>query len=164
MGSGKTSVGHAVADRLGWRFIDFDDEIVAEAGASIPEIFAHHGEPHFREVEARVARRLLREKSVVLGSGGGWGAVRGRLLEVPEGTVSFWLKVSPEKAVERTAGEPGARPLLAGPDPLEKATRLLAEREPSYGEAQWTVDTEHSAVEDVASRILEILKRESSKS
>ncbi|MGD2045475.1 MAG: shikimate kinase [Gemmatimonadota bacterium] len=161
MGSGKSSVGRAVAERLGWRFVDFDDEIVAEAGTSIPDIFRGKGEPHFRELENRVARRLLAEKGVVLGSGGGWGAVPGRMSsEVPEGTASFWLRVSAPTAVKRAAGEPGARPLLAGPDPLEEASRLLSERERFYAEAQWTVDTEHCTVEDVAARILEILKRE----
>lgn len=160
MGSGKTSVGRAVADRLGWRFIDFDDEIVSDAGASIPEIFGRHGEPHFRELEARVAERLLEETEVVLGSGGGWGAVPGRLTDLPEGTEPFWLRVSAPTAVGRAASRPGTRPLLAGSDPLAAATRLLAEREPFYREARWAVDTEDSSVEDVSSRILEILTRE----
>lgn len=160
MGSGKTSVGRAVAGRLGWRFVDFDDEIVEEAGASVAEIFERDGEPRFRELEARVADRLLRERRVVLGSGGGWGAAPGRLDSVPPGTATFWLQVSAPTAVERAAGEPGTRPLLAGGDALEEASRLLADRTEEYARAGWAVDTEDSTVEDVASRILEILRRE----
>lgn len=160
MGSGKTSVGRMVADRLGWRFLDFDDAIVEEAGAPIPDLFREHGEPHFRTLEAEVAERLLGERRVVLGSGGGWGAVPGRLAGLPAGTESFWLRVSAPTAVGRASGEPGARPLLDGGDPLRDASCLLAEREPFYRRARWAVDTEHSSVEDVSAQILEILMRE----
>jgi shikimate kinase len=160
MGSGKTSAGRLVADRLGWRFVDFDDEIVKEAGASIPEIFRNEGEAAFRAREAGVAQRLLTEKGVVLASGGGWGAVPGRLTGLPRGTESFWLKVTAPTVIARAAGEPGSRPLLDRGDALEEASRLLAERDPVYRQARWMVDTEHSAVEDVAARILEILVRE----
>jgi shikimate kinase len=160
MGSGKTSVGRALARRLGWRFIDFDDEIVVEAGASIPEVFEKHGEPHFRALEAQVSERLLRERRVVLGSGGGWGAVPGRLSALPAGTESFWLQVSAPTVIRRTSEEPGTRPLLDRDDALREASRLLARRDPIYGRARWAVDTEHSSVEDVTARILEILQRE----
>lgn len=160
MGSGKTSVGQLVAERLGWRFIDFDDEIVREAGAPIAALFEERGEAHFRAIEARVAERLLAEQRVVLGSGGGWAGVPGRLTTLPAGTGSFWLEVSPETVIERTSREPGLRPLLDGPDALGTASRLLAERAPFYRLARWAVDTEHSSVEDVSARILEILMRE----
>jgi shikimate kinase len=160
MGSGKSSVGRVVADRLGWRFVDFDVEIERDAGASIPEVFRTRGEPYFRRLESEVAERLLGEQRVVLGSGGGWGAVPDRLSALPGGTASFWLKVSPQTAVARISSEPGARPLLDGPDPLQEARLLLGRRDRSYRSARWAVDTERSSVEDVAARILEILVRE----
>ncbi|HSH74355.1 MAG TPA: shikimate kinase [Longimicrobiales bacterium] len=160
MGSGKTSVGRELADRLGWRFVDFDEAVEAELGATVPEVFERQGEARFREVEARVAGRLLRERRVVLGSGGGWAAVPGRLADVPPGTAAFWLKVSPEEAIRRVGREPGKRPLLDRPDALDEARRLLGERSMLYAEAHWTVDTEGSAVEDVTARILEILAPE----
>lgn len=160
MGSGKSSVGRTLADRLAWRFIDFDEEIVREAGASIPALFEERGEPYFRALEARVAERLLAERAVVLGSGGGWSAQPGRLSTLPSGTESFWLQVSAPTAIQRTSGDPGARPLLDRPDALREASRLLAERDPFYRQANWTVDTEHSSVEDVSARILEILMQE----
>jgi shikimate kinase len=161
MGSGKTSVGRLVAERLGWRFVDFDVEIEADAGQSVAEIFARLGEPGFRSLEARVAERLLVQRDVVLGRGGGWAAAAtGRLAAVPEGTATFWLQVSPEEAVRRAGREPGTRPLLGGPDPLAAARRLLEKRAPRYREARWTVDTERSSVEDVTAGILQILARE----
>jgi len=161
MGSGKTSVGRRLAERLGWRFVDFDDEIEGAAGASVPEIFASRGEPWFRDLEARVAERWLEEHAVVLGSGGGWAAAApGRLAGVPKGTATFWLRVSPEEAVRRASTRPGARPLLDRGDLLAAARELAEKRAPRYGEARWTVDTEGSSVEDVTAGILEILARE----
>jgi shikimate kinase len=146
MGSGKTSVGRRLAERLGWRFVDFDDEVEAEAGVSIPEIFADRGEPWFRELEARVAVRLLKEREVVLGSGGGWAAAApGRLAGVPEGTATFWLRVSPAEAVRRASARPGARPLLDRGEPIATARELVEKG---------------SSVEDVTAGILEILVRE----
>ena len=160
MGSGKTSVGLEVAADLGWRFADFDDAVEAEAGMTVAELFAVHGEPHFRALEDRVGCRLLLDRNVVLASGGGWAAAPRRLVGLPPGTATFWLKVSAEEAIRRASGQAERRPLLSGPDALMEASRLLAERAPSYGAAQWTVDTERSSVEDVSARILQILSRE----
>jgi len=160
MGAGKTSVGRAVANGLGWRFIDFDDVVEVDAGMSVAELFEAHGEAHFRELEHRAARRLVLEDRVVLGSGGGWAAVPGWVAELPEETATFWLQVSAETALERVAEQRGRRPLLDGADPLERAANLLIERSSSYREARWTVDTERSTVEDVSTQILHLLAEE----
>jgi shikimate kinase len=157
MGCGKTSVGSRVADRLGWRFLDFDQVIEAEEGCSVAEIFARRGEGPFRALEQKVAERLLAERRVVLASGGGWAAVPGRLAGVPAGTATFWLQVSAAEAMRRAGAAAGARPLLARPDAREEAIRLIARRAPYYKEAMWAVDTERSTVEDVSARILDIL-------
>ncbi len=159
MGAGKSSVGRRVASALRWRFVDFDDEVAAAAGMTVPEIFETVGEAAFRELEARVGRRLLGRDEVVLAAGGGWGAVPGRLDEAPAGTETFWLRVSAEEAVRRASARPGTRPLLAGDDPLGRARRLLAEREPRYSRAGGVVDTDRRSVEDVTSEILGILGR-----
>src|SRR5689334_16860356 len=156
MGSGKTSVGRQVAAAVGWRFIDFDEAIEAETGSTVAEIFAARGEPAFRALEEQVARRLLTEDHVVLASGGGWAAAPGRVRGVPPRTATVWLRVSPEEAVKRAGATTGARPLLARPDALQEASRLLAWRTPFYMEARWTVDTERSSVEDVTAEILGI--------
>ena len=79
---------------------------------------------------------------------------------MPAGTATFWLKVSAETAVERANMGGVRRPLLEGPDPVATAAELLEGRTPFYGRARWTVDTEHSTVEDVSARILGILGRE----
>ncbi len=71
MGSGKSTVGPLLAARLRWQFIDADDAIVAEGRLSIPEIFAHHGEPAFRQREHETIARLIATDSLVLALGGG---------------------------------------------------------------------------------------------
>src|ERR1700761_8570424 len=71
MGSGKSTVGPLVAARLGWRFIDADDVIVAETGMAIAEFFARHGEAAFRELEWATIARLAAQDGLVLALGGG---------------------------------------------------------------------------------------------
>src|SRR5689334_2783787 len=71
MGAGKSTVGRRIATRLNLPFVDADQEIEAAAGKSIPDIFAEHGEPHFRDGEAKVIARLLQSGPVVLATGGG---------------------------------------------------------------------------------------------
>jgi shikimate kinase len=159
MGSGKTSVGKALAQALGWRFVDFDEAIVSESGLPVPEIFRQWGEEHFRRLEAEVGARVVSEDRVVLASGGGWAAVPGRLDELPPGTETFWLRVSPSEAVRRASDEPESRPLLARHDALRAAKRLLSEREPRYARATHVVDTDGRSVEDVTTEVLEILGR-----
>jgi shikimate kinase len=153
MGSGKTSVGRALAERLGWGFRDLDEEISTELGLSIPEIFQQHGEDFFRSVEGRLGEELLKEERVVLASGGGWPMAPGRMEGLPPGTLSVWLKISAEEAVRRTGKEGPTRPLLAVSDPVERARRLLEEREASYARARVTVDSEGAMPEDLARRI-----------
>jgi len=157
MGSGKSTVGPLLAEALGWRFVDQDSAVEALEGSSVAEIFGDAGEAHFREVEAEVAARLLEEEGIVLGSGGGWSAVPGRLGSLPAGTVSVWLRVSAAEAVRRGRGAPGVRPLLSGPDALETARKLLEERTPFYRQANLEVDTEAVKPEDVSARILRFL-------
>lgn len=142
MCAGKSAVGALLARRLGWAFVDLDRLIEEREGRPVREIFADGGESAFRRVEAEVSDSVSMWARMVLAPGGGWmGNVLRDDLPV-DGTVRVWLRVSAEEVVRRGAAAPGARPLLAGPDPLSAARRLLAEREPSYSLADLSVDTE----------------------
>ena len=157
MGSGKTRVGQALADRLGWSFRDFDQEIKIRVGLPIPEIFRQHGEDRFREGEEQVGKDLLRNSRCVLASGGGWPVALGRMEDLPPGTLSVWLKVTPEEAVRRIRKEGPTRPLLAVDDPVARAGEILAVREPYYAEAHVCLDSMDGTPEALAEEIVRIM-------
>ena len=160
MACGKSAVGREVARLLGWRFIDFDDEIERAAGRTIPDIFASGGEAEFRAIEARVAGRLLRRDHVVLASGGGWAAQPGHMEGLARDTLSVWLKVSAGTAVERAREQGVERPLLNVARPVERARRLLARRESHYRLARLTLDGEDISVTALAGRIARLARQD----
>ena len=153
MAAGKTAVGAELARRLGWEHLDLDREIERREGRSVAAIFAKDGEGRFRELEARATAELASRARVVVSPGGGWITGAGNLEALGPGTLGVWLRVSPEEAVRRAAGAPGERPLLAGPDPLEAARRLLEARAPLYARAALHVDTEGRSPAEVAALI-----------
>lgn len=138
MGSGKSTVGPLVAKRLGWRFIDADDVIEAEAGIPISAIFARHGELAFREQERATIARLVNEDALVLALGGGaieTDATRQLLLEGP-GTMLVHLEVKLATTLDRCRGSEGIRPVLA--DEANLAARY-ERRLPLYRMAHVTI-------------------------
>jgi shikimate kinase len=141
MGSGKSTVGRRLAERLGWDFHDFDDEIERRAGCTIAQLFADRGEPAFRALEARVGAELLGCSRAVLAAGGGWAAQEGRMDALGADTFTVWLDVDAPTAVERVRREGETRPLLQGDDPLLLADGLLRERERHYARARLRLDT-----------------------
>lgn len=155
MGSGKTTVGRILAERLGWAFVDFDERIETRLGRPVERIFREMGEEAFRRVEAEVGRELLDCERAVLASGGGWPTEPGRLDGLPSGTLSVWLRVSPEEALRRVRRGEAVRPLLERPDALAEARRLLGERERYYRRASLTLDTESARPAEVARSIEE---------
>ena len=153
MAAGKTAVGAELARRLGWEHLDLDREIERREGRSVAGIFAAEGEGRFRELEARATAELARRARVVVSPGGGWITGAGNLQALGPGTLAVWLQVSPDEAVRRAGASPGERPLLAGPDPLEAARRLLEARESLYARAGLHVDTEGRSPGEVAAII-----------
>lgn len=141
MAAGKTAVGAELARRLGWAHLDLDHEIERREGRSVARIFAEDGEARFRELEARATVDAAARSGVIVSPGGGWITGAGNLEALGAGTLSVWLQVAPDEAVRRAAGAPGERPLLAGPDPLAAARRLLEARAPLYARAALHVDT-----------------------
>jgi shikimate kinase len=115
MGSGKTTVGPLVARKLGWRFVDADDVIVADAGMPIHALFARHGEAAFRQREHAAIARLACQDGLVLALGGGaieTDATRQILLEGP-GTLLVHLEVTLATTLDRCRGTETIRPVLA---------------------------------------------------
>jgi shikimate kinase/3-dehydroquinate synthase len=141
MGSGKTTVGRALAKKLNKRFIDSDHEIEARTGASIPLIFEIEGEQVFRQREAEVIRDLTAQDDIVLATGG--GAIldpQSRAYLKERGTV-IYLRASVNSILQRT-GHDKNRPLLQTADPRKRIEDMSRQREPFYREvADLVVET-----------------------
>jgi len=150
MGAGKSTIGRRMAARLRLPFVDADTEIEQAAGMSIPDIFETHGEPHFRDGEARVIARLLDSGPAVVATGGGAfmrEETRGRIRDK---AVSIWLKADADVIMKRVRRR-SDRPLLQNADPEGTVSRLLGEREPVYATADLTIlsrDVPHDKIVD----------------
>jgi shikimate kinase len=159
MGTGKSSVGKLLAERLGYRFIDVDELIVARSGLTIIEIFASHGEQHFRALETEMLKRLESERGLVVSTGGGAVINPENRRRMRSAGRVVNLSASAETIKKRLTGDV-ARPLLQGDKPLEKIIALIAEREPYYADADIRIDTTAKNIEDVVSEILVWVKRD----
>jgi shikimate kinase len=154
MGSGKSTVGKALADRLGWSFVDTDAEIVTQQGRQIADIFAADGEEAFRDLESATVLAAVSGESRVIATGGGAvlreenrAAIWGRCRVV-------WLSATAEEHAARVS-RTERRPVLERySDPVEGAGRILAARTPLYSQAHHTVDTTVLTVEEVVESLL----------
>ena len=143
MGSGKTAIGTALAQRLGVAFVDSDAEIVAASNMTIAEIFARDGEPFFREKETQVLDRLLSGPPSVLSTGGGaFLQAQNRALIDARG-VSVWLRAELDLLWQRVRHKT-TRPLLLTDDPFATLKSIYEERDPIYAKAQLAVDANAS--------------------
>jgi 3-dehydroquinate synthase len=152
-GSGKSSVGEAVAERLGRRFLDFDREIERRTDCSVAELFRTKGESAFRALELDLTRELAAGGEMVLAPGGGWIAVGGALELLRPPGVLVYLRASPEVVLERMGRSRSLRPLLSAPDPLGELRELLAKREARYLLADHVVDVEPFDLQRVISLV-----------
>ncbi len=141
-GCGKTTIGRAAAKVLGWPFIDFDTEIERRAHASVQEIFARHGEPHFRSLEQELTKELVTCSRTMMSAGGGWVTNTDSVALLRQTGRIIYLRATPSLLIQRLAVARVPRPLLQVPDPLGMLERIEAERRPLYEQADHTIDTE----------------------
>jgi len=154
MGAGKTTVGRALASRLGWRFLDSDTMVEESTGSTVAELFASGGEEAFRSEESRVLAEALSADApaVVSAAGGAVLAPANRELLATSGAV-VWLRARPETLAARV-GDGHDRPLLRD-DPAAVLAELDAVRRPLYGEvADVIVDVDDLDLPTVVDRIL----------
>ncbi len=159
MGTGKTTVGRAVAQRLGFAFLDSDHEIERAQGRSIPDIFRDDGEPAFRVMERAFVEGGHPAERTVVACGGGLVVQPGLPALLGGRGVVICLHASIETILDRTSRQNG-RPLLDVPDPAERIRALLAEREPIYRSVGTLVLTDARPLRDVVAHVVRIWQRE----
>lgn len=154
-GSGKTTLGTLLAQRLEVGFRDTDHDVEAVAGKPVSDIFVEDGEERFRDLEAAAVRRALAEHDGVLALGGG-AVLRPETQELLAGHTVVYLQVSLSDAVQRV-GLAQARPLLVL-NPRSQLRKLMEERRPIYERlASITVDTAGRGPQEVVEEILKEL-------
>lgn len=158
MCSGKSTVGAALARRLDWRFVDFDVEIEHREGRTVKEIIATDGEDRFREMEAALTAEASEARLVVLSPGGGWITRPEMLDALGPGTLSVWLRVSPEETVHRLREDTIDRPFRDHPDPVGMVASMLSEREGLYRLADLGVPVDRRSPESIAFEIEAVVR------
>jgi shikimate kinase len=156
MATGKTEVGRRLARALGRPFVDTDGLVEAEAGRSVPDIFATDGEPRFRELERKAVERACTMADAVVATGGGTLLDPENRRRLAAAGPIVCLAAAPE-VILRRVGDPAARPLLVNgngrPGGLARVQALLAERAGVYAMAAHTVDTTDLTVDEVVERV-----------
>jgi shikimate kinase len=156
MGAGKSTIGRRLAARLRLPFLDADTEIETAAAMSIPDIFETHGEPHFRDGEARVIARLLDGGPSVLATGGGAFLREETRERIGRKAVSVWLKADVDTIMRRVRRR-ADRPLLQTADPAATVERLVGEREPFYQGADITIASREVPHDKIVDECIEAL-------
>jgi len=159
MGTGKSTVGRAAAQRLGFDFVDSDHEIERKAGKTIAEIFAQDGEPAFRAAEREFVEGGHAPRRLVVACGGGLVVQPGLAELLAERGVIVCLHASAETILARTARQ-SDRPLLNVDDREARIRSLLAEREPIYRRTGTLVMTDARPLKDVVAHVARIWHRE----
>ncbi|MHB8173739.1 MAG: shikimate kinase [Nitrospirota bacterium] len=155
MGTGKTTVGRLLAGRLGYRFIDVDEEIEREQGVSISHIFSELGESYFRMLERDFIKTLSFREGLVVSAGGGAVIDERNIDAMKLGGVLVCLTARPETIMKRV-GKSRRRPLLKVPDPMARIIDLMRERDPFYRKADFTIDTTAITPEEVSDSIVNL--------
>ncbi len=156
MGSGKSYIGHKLAQELGYAFYDSDAFIVEKECKTIAQIFTDDGEAYFRDVEFATISALLDKDKCVISTGGG-ALIRDETLQNIKGkSISIWLKSDIDSILERIKGG-GDRPLLHCDNPRSKLAELLNQREMLYNQADIHVDNSLLSSKEVVQTIIEEL-------
>ncbi len=158
MGTGKTSVGHRLASRLGLTFVDMDHVIEQRQGCAISELFATRGEPFFRSLERDLVRELAGRRGLVIGTGGGIVLNPDNVADFARTGLVVCLKASPETILRRVEHDT-TRPLLAQGDKAARIRDLLAKRQALYDAAPNPIDTDALGLDEVVETVIRLYRQ-----
>ena len=162
MGAGKSSVGRAAANQLGFEFVDTDEMIESRTGKSIAQIFATEGEAHFRELEKAVVLQLQDAEGHVISTGGGLPTNQANLDSLKTHALVVCLCVSPERIWDRVKNQ-SHRPLLKTADPQAKIREMMAARAPFYRQADVLLNTDNRSQRQVIQQVVQHFQQATAK-
>ena len=152
MGSGKTTVGKALAKKIGYTFIDMDDAIIKQTGKSISELFELHGEQGFREIEKQYLHNTFGFQKAVISTGGGAPCFFDNMEQINAHGTSFYIKMSVGGLFNRLQNAKDERPLVKNLNDEELRAFIdtnLTKREPFYSKATYVVKGENLKPADI---------------
>jgi shikimate kinase len=152
MGTGKSTVGQKLAERLGWSFQDSDAALEEEHQTSISDLFRIHGESHFRSLESKTLEHILARKGQVVATGGGAVLAESNRTCMLQNGFVVALKASPETIIHRVSSDT-SRPLLQG-NLEERVHTLLEGRKSSYDFAHTVIDTTDLTTDQIVELII----------
>ncbi len=155
MGSGKSTVGRMLAEKLRRPFIDMDAEIERREGRAISDIFAREGEPAFRRIERTLVRELADRRGLVVATGGGVVLNPDNVADFSRTGLLVCLDARPEMVLARVEKETH-RPLLEGEDRMQRITKLMRDRAPCYARITHHIDTNGLSADAVAEAVLRV--------
>ncbi len=158
MGTGKTTIGNRLADKLKRTFVDMDREIETLTGMSIPDIFKTYGEIRFRSEEALMAGKLGSKSDLVISTGGGTVLLAENVSALKENGVLVCLDAQPADIYARVSRKKGSRPLLKKDISITDIEEFLKQREPFYACADIRVSTSNKNMAEVADEIMQNLR------
>ena len=161
MGTGKTAVGKALAEKLDKDFVELDSLIEQKAGKTIPEIFKENGEVAFREFEIEVTKEVAEKKNAIIACGGGVVLNKINIDRLRKECIIAYLTASPRVIQKRTSGDENERPLLKRPNKALHIQELLRFRKPFYERAaDIKIDTSKLDIDSITEQIISRLKEE----
>ncbi len=162
MGSGKSTIGERLAQRIGWQFIDTDRLIETTCATTISQIFAQQGENAFRAIERAVLAELLQRRHIVVATGGGLACQSDNMAQMNAAGTTIYLKTPAETLFDRLKNQRNERPLLVGKDDDTLRAYIadtLQQREAFYSQAQLTVATADAYPQKRIDLIINYLQR-----
>jgi len=157
-GSGKTTVGKILAQKLGREFIEMDELITRKMGLTIPEIVARYGWPKFRDIEEEITGEVAGRANIINASGGGVVTREKNIAKLKKSGVLVWLQADIDTLVNRIGEDTDRPPLGEGRSRREDTELTLKKRKPLYQQAaDLTINTENKTPEEVADLVINLL-------
>ena len=160
MGTGKTTLGQLLAEKIGYQFVDTDALIEQQTGKTIADLFQSYGETAFRKLESELVENLAQKQRLVIATGGGLVLNPKNIATLNKTGQIICLTASPEEILSRVSGKQGVRPLLQGENPLEKITQLLQQRDSVYRQFP-QLPTSKFSTEELLNRLVRFTQIES---